>query len=181
MLLILDIDGTIADYTHRFKDFENKVITDYADLMNIMTPEKVGKDTPIPEAQEFFSKRDPRLDDLYIITGRNEYLREVTLDWLVKHFNFKIPPGHLIMRPSYEQSYATDHKERSIKSITKINCTCNHGTFNTHGSHSTILCIDDDPHVLHMYSKYGMALKAPECWKLLLHYKPEDKENIFGK
>ena len=167
MILVLDIDNTLADCSHRVHLLKDSKSVE--DLRNFMAVEEVTKDSPFPKAQEALKLILPIIDKLYVVTGRNEYLREITQEWLKKHFGLSPTAYTLIMRPTGELSHATDHKIGRLSEV----------LFKFYNK--SILFIDDDPFVLHEYSKYGLALKAPECWDLMVHEKPEKEEPLFGK
>lgn len=181
MILVLDIDNTLADCSHRvhlLKDGKN-----VEDLKKFMAVEEVAKDPPFPKAQEALKKILPQCTHLFVVTGRNEYLRETTEKWLEEHFSLKTSKYNLIMRPTGELSHATEHKVNRLNlALAPIFIETLEYAFEHNLKHNIpLLFIDDDPFVLHEYSKQGIALKAPECWDLLIHEKPEEKEPLWGK
>lgn len=95
MFLIFDIDGTLADISHR------EGLAKEEKWGQFFSPYMVRQDTPIEEAQEAFSKAiESNLVDGYVfITGRPERLRKTTKSWLAKHFNIDIYDKQLYMRP----------------------------------------------------------------------------------
>jgi len=79
-VIIFDIDGTLADISHRIHHIQNKP-------KNWKAFEKgIPNDSPIPEVIElyklFFSNKNHHM---FIVTGRSDHLRQDTIDWLLKH------------------------------------------------------------------------------------------------
>jgi hypothetical protein len=100
-------------------------------------------------------------------TGRPAIYRQVTDDWLWRHFNLIAIEAHkspqnwnqvrLVMRPDGDYRKAVVFKEDFVKFI------FNGGT----NARNPILLIDDDVRNKEMYARYGVFLKAPECWELM--------------
>jgi hypothetical protein len=169
MILILDIDGTLADFSHRLKYLKKKNITQ-KDMDTFLNSENVKKDSSFLDAKEVLPKLLGHFYATWFITGRQESLRECTREWLKKHYKLNVPNNRLIMRKNGELSTATEYKKKALK-----------GIFGDFLNTSNLVFIDDDEYVLNLYSKYGIALKAPDCWKILNHKKPEEDELIFTK
>lgn len=172
MILVLDIDNTIADCSHRLHLIKDGKSVE--DLRRFMAVEEVAKDLPFPKAQEALNLIRHQISQLIIVTGRNEYLREVTENWLKEHFLLDSKDYILIMRPTGELSPATEHK---IGRLEKVLSTL----YDEYYPMLPVVAIDDDPYVLHEYSRLSITLRAPECWDLLVHKKPDKKEPLFGK
>lgn len=163
---ILDIDGSIADISHR----EYLIEGPEKDWDEFFNPKLVAKDKPISTAQEFAKKVD--LDDLNIIllTGRPERLRDVTIDWLKKYYP-KFSKARLLMRADTDFSLSSKYKTNTfINEILKTPEITDEDSF---------IFIDDEDPILYVFSNYGLALKAPECWPLLVHPKPLKKEQTL--
>jgi len=175
MILILDIDGTLSNLDHRAHWVEREK----PDWDTFLSPELVAKDAPIEIAQKALPKILENTYYNYLVTGRNESLREVTEEWLAKHYKIG-PTGQdylpLHMRPEGELSTSTEYKERAISKI-----LYSLDTNSILAKNHTVVIIDDDPHVLHSMQKFGITLKAPECWELLYHEKPSKKEELWAK
>jgi hypothetical protein len=172
MLLILDIDGTIADNSHRLHWIEREK----PDWDTFLSPDLVAKDIPIPEAQEALDKIFLQLKpySLHVVTGRNESLRDVTELWLDEHFG--IGPSFTIfdsmtMRPRHNNTTSSSYKEAVLANIIESRGQ----------DFGTALIIDDDPWVLSMAEEFGITLKAPDCWKLFLTAAPGEKEALWAK
>lgn len=108
---------------------------------------------------------------IYILTGRNESLRKVTERWLKKYYGF-LDVFRLFMREKDDFTLVSSQfkEETFLEEIRPRN----------HDDDGYVFA-DDDLYVLNMYAKYGVALKAPECWDLLLHGKPDKEEHIYNK
>ena len=175
MILILDIDSTIADNSHRMpKSMKGRKLTKQQ-MAQLMNPVLIARDKPIANAQEALRQISSHFSRVIFVTGRQESFRELTRGWLEHHFGF-IASFVLLMRPDDNKQSASD---------------CKIGLFDTflkqHPSLAAvhdILFIDDDPYVLNRFASYsscGLALKAPECWPLLIHPKPKGKEPLRAR
>lgn len=199
-LLVLDIDETLACTQHRSHLLKRHCVAcGSSDVVNYWgsdqcvncscdtftipalawqafnNPNNVARDEPFKKAQDFLNKYNFRFDKA-VITGRQENLRKVTSDWLYKHYGFgnDIP---LLMRPSHSfYDYtaegampASKYKEQQLQKLISGN------------DPPLIILLDDDPYVLHVYSKYGIALRAPDCWNFLCHSVPSLQETVFSK
>ena len=155
MILILDIDGTLADASHREHFAEDEDWDSFFEL------EAVAEDEPIEEAQQAL----PDLMDLgyevLFITGRPERTRDVTVQWLETHFDVSPSKDELYMRPDGDTSHGSDYKRNIVEGL----------------DDEDMIIIDDDPYILSMFSpEFGMALRAPEAWDVLLNEVPDDME-----
>lgn len=98
-LWIFDLDGTLADCTHRLPlvtEGNHDWDTFYARCVH---------DKPIKETINIFrtlvSAQDnygDLLNDVWIVSGRSEAVREVTMEWL-HHYGMHITDEQLMMRP----------------------------------------------------------------------------------
>lgn len=155
MILLVDIDGTLADNSHR-QGFLQSTKKDWDSFYD---PELMAKDAPIEVAMEVV----PRLiakPDLHFafLTGRPERTRSVTMAWIARHIGCiaTIPSSnegpHLLMRPDGDHRRADVYKEEWILFLKKRG--------------KPIVFIDDDERNTEMYRKHGIFLKAPECWSV---------------
>jgi len=133
MSVIVDIDGTIADNTHRQsvleadpKDWDSFFLECHLDL-------------PIEPVVEIVQALD-KLHAILIVTGRSEKYRELTKFWLKKH---DIPYDELYMRK--EGDYRPDHeiKEEILIEIRKF--------------YQPMLAIDDRQTVVDMWRRNGLV------------------------
>lgn len=101
---IFDLDGTLADCEHRRKKAtttDNKI-----NWKIFLDAENVFKDTPVKHVVDYFNYlcHYVKTKDVFILSGREESLRDITLQWFAKHniWGFK----EMYMRK--EQDYRDD-------------------------------------------------------------------------
>jgi hypothetical protein len=98
MIYIFDIDGTLADISHRLHFIQSKP----ADWRKFFAA--CPDDEPIPEVIQV-AKSLGGVVHIMLLTGRSEEIREKTLDWLNE---LEIPCTALFMRE------VGDHREDSV-------------------------------------------------------------------
>jgi predicted secreted acid phosphatase len=165
---VFDIDRTLADGTVREKlaGFTGRSHTrEQWDIF--LTPENLAKDTPYEKAQHYVNKlRDSGAKILYV-TGREESVRKPTVEWLEKHYSMH-DSEKLIMRNTEEfKLKATEYKEKIANWL------------KNRYEDSTFIFYEDDLHILQMYSKYGVVLRCPEAWDVLVPLLPDSEEIAF--
>jgi phosphoglycolate phosphatase-like HAD superfamily hydrolase len=175
--IIFDIDGTLADASHR----AHLIDTPTPNWAEFLKPELVLLDDPIPDAQRVFNKlmnTHNVYGKVWFLTGRNESLREVTLKWLYDHFiknySVNIGPSNLIMRPIGNMDKPTVYKKAEL---VKLN---NQNPFKDmlHGC----LAFDDDPYMQSVYMEFGMIpFKAPDCWGHMFKVDGELSEETYWR
>lgn len=111
---IFDIDGTLADISHRVKYIqrEKKDWNKFYSEMN--------KDKPIEPIVRVYLSRICMArpsDRVICITGRPEKYRELTLKWFED--NDLTPPDELYMRPDGDYSPDTELKSRIVDELEK--------------------------------------------------------------
>jgi len=120
MLIICDIDGTLADIRPRLKKAgscpDKKDKAAFQLWLDRLQPEAaMRKDPPIQATIDIIKllakKRDTKL---VYLTGRSECYRKVTLSWLKKH---KCPRALLIMRPNNNWWTAKKYKLSEMKKL----------------------------------------------------------------
>lgn len=174
MLIVCDIDGTLNVISPKRLRLIQKECPSEADFLAFLEPNLVKLDLPIPEAKEGLLAIARNLNRVYFVTGRRESLRKVTRWWLKKHFGLSVRNDHLLMRPIDSMVTASDYKKWVLENkILPLKAQFAYPV--------DLLFLDDDAYVLNLYSKYGVALKAPECWSLLVHEKPKKKEQLWAK
>ena len=166
MHVILDIDGTLSDASHRAHHLNSNPKNWEA----FLAPDTVSKDIPIPGAVEAVRKMVALNYHLTFLTGRNESLRDVTSTWLLNHFDFATNDFNLLMRPVSNMLKAAEYKAQQMQVLL--------AEFKAGGANDFVF-IDDDPQVFDVYAAEGLILKAPDCWKILFPSKPEaGEENV---
>lgn len=128
-------------------------------------PELVIKDTVEPKALVYANKLRAAGAPVHFLTGRSDVCREVTLLWLVTKFNMQ-PGEELIMRPDSEDGLlASEYKERAWH---RLSVEKGYGSYLPY-------FYEDDPHVLPMYARHGVAVQCPEAWDYLV---PEGSDEV---
>lgn len=161
MILIVDIDGTLANLEHRlhFVDKEKPTPEDWDKFFD---PDLVVKDTPIALSKEAMQICSDYFDDIVFLTGRIEELREITAAWLDEYFSIDPDEDHLFMRPQ-DMNVTDDRSEwadfKKVVFEDEIQPLYPDEDF---------VFIDDTDDILEMLAPHGLTLKAPECWKLLI-------------
>jgi hypothetical protein len=149
VIVFCDIDGTVADNKHRVHHIERPT-KEERDWDSFYDPARVMQDACIAAAvlpiKDLAGRRGIRF---YFLTGRPERLRQVTQDWLLKYFDLR---EEILMRGDTDWRKAETYKEDSIRWASTPN--------------EEMLFIDDDERNFKMYSKWGICLKAPECWSV---------------
>lgn len=172
MILVVDIDGTLADYTHRLEKL-GKYPTTEQDFEVFMDPSLMSIDPIFPKCKIGLNFLMAKAYDTFFITGRQEKYRDVTAKWLYEKFGIVAGSTELFMRANGYLSRATKlKKELFVKNVLPV-CW----------AHPEMLCIfvDDDPYVLNFYSSFGLTLKAPDCWNLIVHDTPTEEEPLINK
>lgn len=102
MIYIFDIDGTLADLTHRLHFIQNKP-KDWDSFFKAAV-----NDAPIFEVIRLAQILNGAGQQIYYFSGRSEEIRQDTLLWLTKHNLPQALNSHLYMRK------AKDHREDNI-------------------------------------------------------------------
>lgn len=151
-MVICDIDGTVADSSHRdhlvFK-------TKPPDWEAFLRPELVLKDKLVPRAKFCLRRFEEEGHTIAFLTSRSESLRDATCDWLWEHLNWD-SPYHLHMRPK------DNLQLNSVYKLAKI-----HQILYQQLPGRTNFLIDDDPHVWSACQRLIIVLQAPHCWNTL--------------
>lgn len=151
MLLVCDIDGTLADNSHRshFVDGEVK------DWDSFLQPHLVRMDKPIPVARQALEHFVGLGNEVTFLTGRSERLRLVTTEWLFEHMGFSVDSQTLLMRPEKNFQKPTEFKRWQIQELLQRK------------PERKAVFVDDDPYMWTVYREFGVVLRAPECWRTL--------------
>ena len=158
MILVLDIDGTIADTSHRdyLIDKENPTEEDWAEFDK---SENVEKDTPFLDAQLFITNYWDFFEDIYFLTGRMEHLRETTREWLLEHYGIEIAQGeedHLLMRGNDDLRPGAEFKREEVE---RLSSGLPEGI--------SLLFVDDQVDNLEVFKEFGLTFLAPGCWEYM--------------
>jgi hypothetical protein len=153
MFVVLDLDGTLADVSHRAHHVEK----DPKDWDAFFRPDLVIKDTVVKDAARVLSKLLELRVDLVVLTGRNEDLRDTTMRWLFEALNISLPESHLLMRPNGNMLTAAEYKKEQLLNFKQ----------GLENRDAAFIIIDDDVSAGTALSEFGIVLKAPECWNIL--------------
>ena len=105
-IIISDLDGTLSDYKHRVKYYNEK---DYFSF-NV----KGIDDPPIEDVCNILRNCKTMDTEVVIMTARDEQHREATQKWLR---NYDIPFDMLLMRPSDDNRYDDEVKRTLFKNF----------------------------------------------------------------
>ena len=189
-IYLVDIDGTVADNSHRrpllqFECFsclshvQGKAQSTQEDFVcphcgccdgrptseswwRFNEPSQLLLDAPVVGSQKGIKALEAAGNPVHYLTARGLDQRDVTLEWLVCHFDFNVENHILVTR---EQDLYKEHdksavfKERALKQLT-------HQFNERYGDHRLVF-IDDHLPNLKMFRRHGIALKSPEVWSAL--------------
>lgn len=122
MLVIVDIDATIADATKRLKvagpePDRNDKAAYLAWLDRVQNAKSLAADQPVPGMEELCAALSNFYKcQLYYVTSREEKWRSVTWDWL-RLYGFLGHSMELLMRPNADWRSSGEFKEEVIKSL----------------------------------------------------------------
>lgn len=91
-IIVVDIDGTIADMEHRLRHIKKP----HPDWVSFHDARELEKDKPIQEVIEMLDTLADSDYQVVFCTGRSELCREATFNWLVRHTSFG--GAQLVMR-----------------------------------------------------------------------------------
>lgn len=166
---IIDIDGSVADTRTRIDAIcakfgvpENQWTREQ--VIEFTKPEMIKMDAVIPGAENLVELARICGAKIVFSTGRSECARRATRIWLENKLNvFDTVP--LVMRPEDDFRPTPVCKEdmflRSVYQVYRD---------------AKFIFFEDDEELLARYSKYGLSLKAPECWSII-RYLPEVKHD----
>jgi predicted secreted acid phosphatase len=162
MFVVLDLDQTLADNTHR----QHLVEKDPKNWDAFFAPDLVIKDALIAGAERVLTHFEELKYDFVILTGRNEDLRDTTMRWLQENLNIKILDEHLLMRPNGNMLNAGEYKREQLLNFKQ----------GLESKNVDFLIIDDDVSMGSALKDFGVVLQAPECWSLLFPVPKPEKE-----
>lgn len=131
-LVVVDIDGVVADVTHRLHLLDQR-------------PRRwdeffagAAHDPPLPEGVALVREL-PADHALCWLTGRPERNRDITEQWLAEQ---GLPAGPLLMRADRDRRPAREAKRDHLRSLLR--------------THRIALVVDDDPAVIEMLGADGL-------------------------
>ena len=138
--IIIDLDGTLSDSSHR-KHYVERPKGEKKDFDSFY--KKCGGD-PVHKWCLEILNRFKRDHDIWLVSGRPEAYRGITLTWLGEHGVFKGDYIDLLMRKdgNYEQDYLLKKRiyEKQIAPHSDI-----------------IFCVDDRKQVVDMWRSLGLV------------------------
>lgn len=139
MVAVIDIDGVLADVRHR--------------LRHVATSPKNWRaffagahDDPLLAEGEETVRRLAEVYDLVYLSGRPEWLREVTETWFRRH---DLPPGPLLLRPREDFRPSSLFKVQALRHLAT--------------TRTVVVIVDDDPRVLDEARAAGFDV-LPATW-----------------
>lgn len=144
--IIFDIDGVLADCSHRLKYIKGEK-KDYGKFYSY---DEVIEDKVLEGGKEILESLELALDsmeyvDIAFVTARNENCWEATADWLMSNFDGSY--DQILMRPSNDWRPAHQVKEDLIKKHI--------------GFENILFAFDDDDKINEMYAKHGVMCYKP--------------------
>lgn len=153
MYIVLDLDQTIADNSHRAHLVEKAPKNWDA----FFEPSLVFKDKVVAGAERVLTLLQELKYTFVILTGRNEDLRDTTMRWLHENLNIEVRDDFLLMRPNGNMLSAAEFKREQLLTFKQ----------SLENKNVPFLIIDDDESVNEALRDLGVVLKAPECWQIL--------------
>ena len=161
MVLVVDIDGTVADTQPRIRDIcerHHVTVDEWGEkhVNDFLAPGMIAKDVPFPKAKVLTRMMAVGTADVVFLTGRSERGRAETVAWLSQHLGMPkdIP---LFMREDDDKRPTVACKMDIFKR--KVIPRYRGRLF---------VFLDDDEELLKRYAEKGVALLAPDCWQTLV-------------
>jgi hydroxymethylpyrimidine pyrophosphatase-like HAD family hydrolase len=151
MIVVIDIDGTVANNDHRAHHIETKK----PDWEAFLQPHLVAKDTLVPGAKKAIEHMATMRYKVVFLTGRHEGLRPTTTQWIQDNLGVEVNDDTLIMRNAGNLLKASEYKREQAQAL------------RTEHPMEQFLFIDDDKYSWGSYADIGVVLKAPECWDVI--------------
>ena len=153
--VIFDIDGILADCSHRLKYIKSKK----KDYEKFYSDKEIWKDEILPAGcwlfdfvHEWVQQRDEHCQIVFL-TGRNKSCEDATAAWLIEIFpklileHLRKNGSKLLMRSKNDYRPAHQVKEDLIKKHL--------------GFENILFAFDDDDKINEMYAKHGVTCYKP--------------------
>jgi hypothetical protein len=122
----------------------------------------------VPVLEDFRSKGV----HLIFLTGRNAQYRLATEEWLKTHVGWRGGIREpLVMRPLNGANIAASIMKEKLF-VEDVASKYNGVTF---------LFFEDDPHVMPIWSKYGLVFKCPDAWELMVVKPKSEEEPVWNR
>lgn len=169
-LFVVDVDGTVCDSSALIDKMTGRyhaVVDLWNEAQMLACLEEACRQPVVPGAEVLRALMRQGYLAVFL-TGRSESLedspdngRRLTLEWLCGTLGMPVDIP-LFMRPKNDNRSNAEVKFDMFERQVKPRCSRD----------STFVFLDDDPSVLKVYAKYGLTLKAPECWGAMAHFLP---------
>lgn len=144
--IVFDIDGVLADCSHRLKYIQGKD----KDYDSFYSYDEILKDKPILNLDKIlFNMQCSEGSDIDIkfISARNIKSITATAEWLEKYFSIMVEEGDILMRPEKDWRPAYQVKEDLVKKHI--------------GFENILFAFDDDDQINEMYKKHSVTCYKP--------------------
>jgi hypothetical protein len=131
VLAVFDVDGVVADVRHRLHHLARRP-RDWPAFF------AAARSDPPLETGVAMARAWAEDHDLAWLTGRPEFLRDVTEQWLLAH---GLPVTQLVMRPGTDRRPAKIFKAEQLSRIA--------------GRDTVAVVVDDDPEVVELLARRG--------------------------
>ena len=159
-ILVLDIDGTLANNDHRAHHVDREEGDDRPkDWVSFLSPSLVALDTVIEGAVPAVRHFERLGFHVVFLTGRDEKLREVTTAWIERHIGIKASTDELFMRPDGCLDKAPAFKNAQLD------------IFKGSAPDALFVVVDDEEH---LWCNHALMLRAPGCWSSLFQPAKDD-------
>jgi hypothetical protein len=137
-LAVFDVDGVVADVRHRL----HHIARQPKNWRRFFAG--AGSDPALATGVEL-ARRYARDHRLVWLTGRPEYLRPVTEDWLRRH---ELPADEVLMRPHTDRRPAREYKASQLLRLAD--------------SGEVAIVVDDDPAVVDLLTEAGWPVRLAD-------------------
>lgn len=138
MIYLCDIDGTLADLTHRLHFIQTKPADWDAFFL------ACEEDTPIMEVISTVQSLKKSGAEILLLSGRSEIARDLTLKWLDKH---EVPCDALYMREEGDHRQDNIVKEEFLDDL-----------FTKWPREQVVAVFEDRKQVVEMYRRRGLRV-----------------------
>ena len=154
-LVVLDIDGVLADVRHRLHHLALRP-KDWPAFF------AAAEHDDVLEVGAQFARQAASTHDIVYLTGRPERLRAATQTWLESH---RLPAGTLVMRPEGDRRPSSVVKLRELRRLRRAAVID--------------LLVDDDPAVVEAARAAGFTVQLAD-WMPTPSRVPSDDGALFG-